>query len=373
MKKIAFYTDAEMLGGAEVQMQTLLGELPLLEKLVIMRDLPVYEEYFQAVSAMINTKLVRVKAKSKHSWQNFLQTYRALKKFKPDLLHLHTWNPMANKYALLAAKFLHIPVLNTQHDPFILNFPKSIYQKWSVQNSEQIVCISHHNAELLKKAFPQFQERIVVIHNGLRLPQQTALSSRELEILKQDLDLPQMSKIILSVGTLHPRKGYLDLLKAFSRVSKEHQDWYLIIAGEGPQKAEITEMINQNQLSDKVRLLGYRNDLGKIYQLAEIFVLASHQEAFGLVIVEALHAGKAIIATKAGGVPEIIENGENGILVEPKNPDLLAQKLISLIQNSAQRSALAENAPSRAQLFSAAKMAENYALQYQLIIARHEN
>lgn len=368
MNTIVFYTDAELYGGAEKQMLTLISNLSNWKCIVIVRDVPVFENLFRQLEQLPHVKIIKMKAKSKHSLSLFFQTFFALKKIKPCLIHLHSWNPMSGKYLILAAKILKIKVVNTQHDPFPLKFPKSIYQKWSLKNSKIVIAVSEKNRETLNEILPK--SKILTVHNGIELTENMLISQSEKERYFTKFDLRNEHKVILSVGTLHPRKGFLDLLAAYNLIQQKYPEWRLIIAGEGPQKEILEQQIGHLKLKEKVKLIGFRDDLENLFQIADVFALASHQEAFGLVVVEAMNAGKAILATNSGGVPEIVQNEVNGILVEPKNSVQLAQALSRLIENPELRQKLGQNAKIRSQVFSAKQMALSYEKIYQLTLQK---
>lgn len=368
MNKILFYTDSELYGGAEKQMLTLVENLSNWQCVVVMRNLPVFKDLFTKIETLPNVTLMKITARNKHSLGLFLQTFQILKKTKPDLIHLHSWNPMAGKFLILAAKLLKIKIINTQHDPFLLKFPKSIYQQWSLNKSDKIIAVSEKNRNLLIQISPKNRSKISTIHNGIELTKAAKISLAKKQQLKQQLDLSNDTKIILSAGTLHPRKGFLNLLEAFKLTNKVLPNWHLIIAGEGPQETVLRKKIEELNLTKQVSLIGFRNDLDQLFQISDVFALASHQEAFGLVIVEAMNAGNAIIATRAGGVPEIIQDNKNGLLVEPNNNKDLARALEKLMKNEKLRIELGESALISSQQFSATNMALSYQKIYQITL-----
>lgn len=137
---------------------------------------------------------------------------------------------------------------------------------------------------------------------------------------------------IMFVGGLHPRKGVDDLINAFGIVSKINPQTHLYLIGSGPFQSEY-ESLAAAQAPGRVTFCGHMADPRPCLLGGDIFVLASHAEPAGLVLSEAREAGCAIVATRVGGIPEMVEGGKAGILVPPRRPDLLAEVLLPLLQN----------------------------------------
>jgi glycosyltransferase involved in cell wall biosynthesis len=131
---------------------------------------------------------------------------------------------------------------------------------------------------------------------------------------------------------MHPRKGVDDLITAFGRVAQRVPDVHLYLVGSGPLQPEY-ERLAQQAAPGRCEFCGHADDPRPYMAGADIFVLASRAEPAGLVLAEARQAGCAIIATNVGGIPEMVEGGEAGILVEPDRPDLLAGALSCLLEN----------------------------------------
>jgi GalNAc-alpha-(1->4)-GalNAc-alpha-(1->3)-diNAcBac-PP-undecaprenol alpha-1,4-N-acetyl-D-galactosaminyltransferase len=146
------------------------------------------------------------------------------------------------------------------------------------------------------------------------------------------------SQIIFSAGRLAHEKGYDLLLSAFAGVSEKRSGWRLEIAGEGPERGVLTEQIKEFGLESRVFMPGHVSDVAARMRSAELFVLSSRQEAYPMVLCEAMAAGLAIIASDCPTGPvAIIENGENGILVPPEDAAALGLAMIRLIDDTPER------------------------------------
>lgn len=146
---------------------------------------------------------------------------------------------------------------------------------------------------------------------------------------------------ILSAGNLVPKKGFPVLLEACAELRKVMNNWHLIIVGNGPLRGELEMKINRLQLNDKVELMGKipHADLNVFYNMCDVFVLAcivtedGDRDGIPNVLMEAMAAGKPVISTNVAGIPELIIDGETGLLVPQKDPQALAEALYSLFLN----------------------------------------
>jgi glycosyltransferase involved in cell wall biosynthesis len=151
--------------------------------------------------------------------------------------------------------------------------------------------------------------------------------------LKQELGLKPDIPLIGTIAIFRKKKGHHILLDAIPLILKKVPEAVFVFAGDGPQKENIITKIEQLGLSDKVFLLGLRKDIPNILKSIDIFVLPTLQEALGTSFIEAMAMEKPVIGTDVGGVGEIIKEGINGYLVEPDNPQALADTIIMALQD----------------------------------------
>jgi len=138
--------------------------------------------------------------------------------------------------------------------------------------------------------------------------------------------------LVLTVQRLHPRKGLECLLKALGIVVRENSKVKIVIVGEGPEREKLESLAGKLHITRNVTFLGSvdHTDLPKVYAACDIFVLHTLYEAFGIVLVEAMASCKPVVSTNVGGVPEIVQNGKTGLLVPPRNSNLLAKAILLL-------------------------------------------
>lgn len=160
---------------------------------------------------------------------------------------------------------------------------------------------------------------------------------------------------LISVGRLSPEKGHLDLLKIFKRINEVKPDWCLDIIGDGPERDNLVNYIEKNNLQDKVKLHGFRNKdyIDDILHNSSIFLMTSYTESFGIVLIEAMSHGVPCIAfDSAEGARELIDHGENGYLIKDRDFSKYVKKVIQLIDNPLLRETLGKNAYEEAKLYT---------------------
>lgn len=367
-RKILFYTDTPLYGGAEKQMQLLAENLPKnYQPVFLIRKNAILEEWSLALQKK-SIEVYQCPSKSKNSISNWLYLVKIIKEVKPVLIHAHLWNPMACKYIYLAKKKFKIPLVVTEHDPFQLKWLKSIYKKVTLNFVNHIITVSNANKDLMLKLYPNIKSNLTTIHNGIAETNKTITEQQRKRIRKEIFGASEQNQILLSVGTLHERKGHKYLISAFQKINKKFPSTRLIIAGEGPERANLEKLIKNLDLNSKVKLLGQRLDINELMESSDLFILPSLKEAFGLVILEAFSAKMPVIASSVGGIPEIITNNINGLLIKPANKFALEKAINNLLQNQEKRQKLAQNASQTLRNFTASKMALSTANIYNNLI-----
>ncbi|WP_417255325.1 glycosyltransferase [Celeribacter halophilus] len=258
--------------------------------------------------------------------------------------------PPANTVTLLAAKGLPLKVIATNH-----NVPEQDYttERWGsgpYERKIRLAALDHADAihvlfPLFKDWFPEhLKERIVAIPNYI--PDGFASSDRS--------ELPR-EKIVLGVGRLTDVKNYMTLVQAWSLIGAERDGWTLKICGEGRERGDLEDFIQEKGLSSSITLAGAVSDIKREYQKASIFCHPAKFEGFGLSVVEALACGLPVVAFEdTPGLKEYLKDGENALLTQrhPDQAEALALKLKSLMVNSELRECLSQKAPASVQHFS---------------------
>lgn len=374
MKKVFFYTDTPIFGGAERQMLLLAQNLQK-EKYIPSLICSNYESLEPMMEAWKNSgfDVYKLNVMHKHDPRHYFQMGKLLKTKKPDLLHIHLWNPGSCRYAFLAATE-DLPIVTTEHDPFPLKGMKKMLKIKYLEKTSETITVSDSNKQLMISEYPEFEPDITTVHNGIDLDyfEKSILhmtSQEKNKIRHHILKADQKDRIILCIAALHPRKGLDYLLEAMPDVLEKFPDAKLAIVGEGPQKKDLQKIITRLKIDHRVMLLGYQEDIPKLLKCVEIFVLPSITEAFGLVLLEAMAAQLPILSTKTGGIPEIIQHMKSGLLVEPGKTQELTDGLNELLRNSALSQKIAFVGLHHVKEFSARSMAEKTQAVYDKVLS----
>ncbi|MFA5947606.1 MAG: glycosyltransferase family 4 protein [Candidatus Gracilibacteria bacterium] len=372
MKKILLYTDTPKKGGAELQM-FLLAKFLNKNKFTPIFACGNYKELDSICENFEKEgiKTIRMNVKSKHDIKNYFQIKKIIKEEGIDILHIHVWNPASGRYGFLAGRSTKTPIITTEHDPFKLPFVKDFFKKFSLKYVNKIIAISIANEKLLKNLYKPHAKKISVIHNGIDITwwqsQLLRFTEDDLNNIKTDVFCAnEDSLIITTIAELHERKGINYLISAMPEVIEKFKNIKLVIIGDGGEKEHLKKLAEKLGISSNVTFLGKQSGIPFLLKSSNIFVLPSIREGFGLVNLEAMITPLPIIASKVGGIPDIIENNKTGILVEPKDTKGLSEALIKLISSKTLREKYSIAGFERAtKTFTAKKMAEEYEKIYE--------
>jgi glycosyltransferase involved in cell wall biosynthesis len=272
-----------------------------------------------------------------------------------DVVHAHSPIPYSDLPALMYAKRKKVPFLLTyQFDgqetggSFMRNTGVSIYNKVFINrvlDSAEVIIATTRSYAQESPFLKNYLDKIVVIPNGINIEEVTTTLTKEES--RTNLGLPIKTKIILFFGSLVPYKGPDILLKAFKVIKNEFPEVKLIFAGRGQMLVELRDMAKKFDLDDDVIFLGFVEDEKKAlyYKSADIFCLPSTNmaESFGIVNLEAMASGIPIVGSNLGGIPDIIKEGENGLLAKPCDYQSLANALLMLLKDNDLRQKMGNN------------------------------
>lgn len=267
------------------------------------------------------------------------ELHSALKKLKTDdVIHVHAYPNFPALAAALAKHINNKPLVFTPHyggyffrttgTSIIRSFAKTYYNsiigKFIFAQADAVVALSKFEEELLHSKFKLKKEKIWHIANGV-----------DIERFKE-IKRNTYSKALIYVGRMEKYKGLAFLLKTFLKIQKFFPDSQLIFVGKGPYKKDLISMVNNSGLQKSVKFYQDlpENRLLDIYFSSRIFVLPSQFEAVPIALIEAMASGLPVIATSVGGIPEIIQSGRNGFLLNyPPDEKLLFDYLFHLLSN----------------------------------------
>jgi glycosyltransferase involved in cell wall biosynthesis len=282
-----------------------------------------------------------------------------------DILHTH--GGVAGFFGRRAATKAGTPVIvHTLHGIHYLHYRnpllKFLYilqERHFSRRTDAVIFVSDADIEMGKKhrLAPEGKRRL--IKNGVDI--RSLIHSEELGQKKEDLRVKfKLSPpVIGTVARLHRQKGILYLLRAAKEIQGRHPEARIVVVGGGPLEESLRRQAAKLELGRNFLMLGERTDAREILSLFDIFVLPSLWEGLPLVLIEAAALGKPMIATDIDGVREVIRNGENGILVPPRDPAKLAESVIRLIEDPSLASKLGVNAEKEIPLlFPLSRMVE---------------
>ncbi|MBU2472900.1 MAG: glycosyltransferase family 4 protein [Patescibacteria group bacterium] len=222
---------------------------------------------------------------------------------------------------------------------------------------DKIICVSEYDRQMALKYKIAPERKLITIHNGIDIKNINFLSKEQAQ---KKLIGRESPLLIGTIAEWTKNKGLIYLIKATQilELKEKEFDVILIGSGENPDKEKMYDYDKKYNL-DNVRLIEFMPEAIKYLKGFNIFILPSLKEGLPYTIIEAMAAQLPIIATNVGGIPEMIENNINGILIEPKNPDLIGEKITYLINNPEKAQVMAQKARQKAeQKFSLNKMIE---------------
>ena len=277
----------------------------------------------------------------------FLRLFKKLKISKPDLVILH--EPVRILTQFFVLRLLNIPVIWNIHAEKSLVKNKRVFRwmyKYFFKNKLTIIADSKYvllkNLSYMKKSFYPDFENMQIVHATVNLDKFLSIK-RKYTKKKEDL-------IIGSVGRLNWAKGYDLLIESLSVLKKNHPNFQMKIAGDGPYRSKLENMIDHYSLRDNVFILGelHHNDIPKFYDSINLYTQPSISEALSITLQEAMASSLPILASNAGGIPEVIDHNETGILFEKGSKKELIIGLKKIItMDNAQREEMGKKARER--------------------------
>jgi glycosyltransferase involved in cell wall biosynthesis len=205
--------------------------------------------------------------------------------------------------------------------------------------------------------------RLRMIRNGIDTAAYREASDPQ--ALRKLLGIPLDAPVIGTVGRLVQIKRYDLLIRSFARVRRSCPKAHLILVGDGPQKLELQQLVAGLGIGDRVHFAGYQIDVNRYLHIMDCFALTSRSEGTPQAVLEASIAGLPVVASRVGGLPEVIDDGRTGILFEPGDEDTLTRELIGILLDKDRARRLGEAASIRVQsLYGVGRMAKEYHNHY---------
>lgn len=269
-----------------------------------------------------DVQVIIVPKKGKVSYHLFRDLQNKFRELKPDMVHTHLFTP--DLWGRLAAKSLGLPVVTTEHN---LNYGdgwlKNTIKKYLRHKSDYYLACSANVKQYMIDSYKIKDDKIKVCHYGIDLSR------------FKNLAAPAFSEPIkfLILGRLSQQKGHGTVLRALAGLKQ--LNWRLHIVGQGELEQEIKNLIVDLKLTDRVALTEPTHDVPQVLAQADIMLVPSLWEGLGIVAMEAMAAGRLVVGSRTGGLPELIKDNQTGFLVEPKSVQAWQEKISWCLNNLA--------------------------------------
>jgi len=264
-------------------------------------------------------------------WGLLRGVLREARDFKPDVIHAHNLFFRTTEAVALLRRFLRVPLVTTLHlgalegNEKLLNFLVRLYEatmgRYILRASDAVTAVSAAVAEHGGQVSGA-KRRIQVIPNGVDT------------VVFQPGQVPEKPEIIF-VGRLVPNKGPLTMVRAAARVNRRYPEARFTLVGDGPQRQRLEREAARLGIAGAVRFTGVRDDVPEMLRQATVFVRPSTLEGLPLTILEAMACGLPVVATPVGGTPEVVRDGDQGLLIPVDDEAALAAAILKLLDDPA--------------------------------------
>lgn len=285
--------------------------------------------------------LVPSMRRSPHPLRDLKALFHLIKIIKSGQYHIiHTHTSKAGFLGRIAAKLcgvsavVHSPhgtVLEGYFSPLVTK-TYAYMERFTAPMAQCIIGLTTREIDQYLDAKIGKREQYTYIYNGIDI-ERFSKTTKDRNTIRNELNIPVDAVVCVTVGRLVPVKGQADLIEAFQKVTQKHPNAHLIIVGEGELHASLLEQTKACDLTNCIHFLGWRSDVADLLGASDIFVLPSLNEGLGLVLIEAMAQKLPAIATDVGGVPEVVVDGQTGILVTAQSPNHLSDKINLLISD----------------------------------------
>ena len=282
-----------------------------------------------------------------------------LRDFRADVVHSHEFTMAI--YGAAAAKRAGARHVITMHGGlyYATAWRRRAALRWATRRSSALVGVSDATATALQDNLGIDRAKLHVVPNGI--PLRTGVRAR----LRSELALAPGELLIVSVGNLYAVKGHAVLIDALSRLP-DRAGWRVAVAGRGEEEPKLRAQAAAAGIGDRVHLLGFRDDVADILAAGDVFTMPSLSEGLPLALVEGMSFGLPVVVTRVGGVPEVVTDGVEGLIVPPADPGALAAALGALLADAPRRQQMGAAARTRAlRDYALSTMADRYERLYR--------
>jgi len=288
---------------------------------------------------------------------------RLLRREKVSVLHAHCFDPTL--VGLVAARLAGTTFVFTRHhSDHNLRLGKHWHTRidtWCGRHADRVIAVSEATKRIMTAVERVPQHKIVTVYNGME--PLTEPSPDSVDALRRELGLTGET-VCLMLARLHEEKGHRVLFDAIVKLLPRVGPWVVLLAGDGPHRAELECEVRRRGLQSVIRFLGRRGDIPELISLSSVVVLPSLAESFGFAALEAMSLGRPVVASRAGGIPEVVADGRTGLLASTGDAGALATALATVLENREFAKSLGEEGRRRAVLFGSESMMRQYERVY---------
>ncbi len=300
-------------------------------------------------------------------WRWMVECAHLVKRERVSVVHAHEFDAIVHGWVV--AKYTGIPMVATVHGKNY--FWEKARRRWAyrlVSRDAMVVAVSEDLKRFIVEKTGIAAGSVRVIYNGVDETIEAQMS--DARQFKRDIGIAEADLVVGVVGNLYPVKGHRYLLEALPQVLNVVPNTTVLLIGRGELEVELKAQAKALGVDDKVRFLGLRDDIPKLLAVMDVFAMPSLSEGLSIALLEAMAAGKPVVATNVGGNPELVQEGETGYLVPAEHPDALAQALIRLLSDPDVRVKFGGAGKLRvAERFTLPTMAGQYQRNYERLLA----
>jgi glycosyltransferase involved in cell wall biosynthesis len=277
---------------------------------------------------------------------------------------IHTHDSHAHTFAVLSSILFknNLPIVVSRRVDFKVGDNFLSLFKYNYSGVKKIICVSDAVKEITSKSIKD-QNTLITIYDGIYFR-----GIKGKNKLRQEFNISPDHYLIGNVAALAIHKDYYTFIDvAFIAIQKGIKATFFII-GEGSEKEKIRAYIVVKKMSEHILMTGFRNDIDEISPELDVFLITSETEGLGSSILNAMECGVAVVATEAGGIPEIVKHEETGLLAPVKQPQLIAEQLLRVLSNKELKDRLIANASKKLSNFYASTMASLTANVYEEVL-----
>lgn len=276
------------------------------------------------------------------------------KREKIDMIHVH--DSHAHNFAILSAVLtkMDLPIIVSRRVDFPVKDSGMSAYKYNHPQVAKIICVSNAIKEIMEPSIIN-KSKLAVVHSGIDLKKFDAYKAEGR--LRKEFNIPDDHMIIGNVAALAPHKDYPTFIRTAKRLIEGGLKAKFFAIGDGPLRKETIEAIDEAGMKEHIFLTGFRDDVVQVLPELDVFLITSETEGLGTSILDALCAKVPVVATKAGGIIEIIEHEVNGLLAEVADDESLAKHVLFLSENQEVRQRFVQAGMEKIKQFSKAETA----------------